>query len=173
MPDNNQKNGRLWKAFIVALYIKGIDGAFETIGGILLFFLSKNEMSRFVQFLTQHEIFGFHHNWLANKAWELLDKETVKLQLFQAFYLLLHGILKLILVWGLLKKVLPLYVASMIILTAFISYEIYHWTHTHSIFLMFFTFLDMLILALVIKEYAGLRKKKPEALKQVLVKSQK
>jgi uncharacterized membrane protein len=172
MPDKNQRTGRLWKAFIITLYIKGIDGALETIGGILLFFLNKREMSSFIRFLTQHEIFGFHHNWLANKAWELLNKETVKLQLFQAIYLLLHGLLKLILVWGLLKKILPLYIASMIILAGFIAYEIFHWTHTHSIALLFFMFLDMLILALVIKEYMELRNQKPEGIKQPVAKPQ-
>jgi uncharacterized membrane protein len=50
-----------------------------------------------------------------------------------AFYLLSHGLVKVLLVAGLLREKLWAYPASLIVLSAFIAYQTYRYSSTHSI----------------------------------------
>lgn len=143
----------LHKLFVAGLVMKGIDGILETIGGILLLFLDRAKMSHILVILTQHELFGLKHDFIAQKAWEFIDRQTFKFKLFEAIYLLGHGLVKLVLVWGLLKGKLLAYKFGLVILSGFVIYQTFRWFHTHSIVLLFLTIFDIIIIFLVWREY--------------------
>jgi uncharacterized membrane protein len=72
---------------------------------------------------------------------------------FYAFYLLSHGVIKLLLVIGLLRNQLWSYPASLIALAAFIIYQLYRFSYTHSVGLIALTLFDFLVIALIWHEW--------------------
>jgi uncharacterized membrane protein len=83
---------------------------------------------------------------------------SVESQHFYAFYLMAHGALKLAMVFLLARRVPWAYPASVILLAGFIVYQLHHWTETHSSTLLILSTFDALMIALVIREYRGLRR---------------
>jgi len=63
----------------------------------------------------------------------------------------------------LLRKVLPLYPVACVVLGAFVVYEIFRAVRTHSIALPIFAAIDVVIIILVIREYAQLRRERAAA----------
>ena len=80
---------------------------------------------------------------------------------FYAFYLLSHGLVKGVLVVGLLKEKLWAYPASFVVFGAFIAYPLYPYTFTHDFALILLSIFDLFVIALAIHEYRLLRKHLP------------
>ena len=53
------------RIFAVSVLIKGVDGVLETIGGILLMFVSPKALNSLVIFLTAHELSEDPDDWFA------------------------------------------------------------------------------------------------------------
>lgn len=70
-----------------------------------------------------------------------------------AFVFLSHGIVKLLLIFGLWKEKIWAYPTSAAVFSAFILYQTYQLTFAWSIFLLLITVLDAIIVALVLYEY--------------------
>jgi uncharacterized membrane protein len=77
---------------------------------------------------------------------------------FVVLYLGLHGVVKLALVAALLRHWLPAYPVAVVVLAAFVAYEVYRAVHTGSVLLPFLAALDVLVIVLVIREYRVLRR---------------
>lgn len=121
--------------YLVGITIKGIDGILETCGGLLLFFTG-----------TISSLIPFIGPYLA-----------VYIQLFAGAYLLGHGIVKIILVYALLRKKHWAYKLSLVVLSLFVIYQIISILMTFSFFLFIFTLFDMAIVWLVWKEYCSIK----------------
>jgi uncharacterized membrane protein len=74
-------------------------------------------------------------------------------QHFAAAYLILHGAIKILLVAALLRRKMWSYPVSMWVLAAFIVYQVYRYTLTHSVWLVLLTALDITVVALIWHEY--------------------
>lgn len=72
---------------------------------------------------------------------------------FAAAYLLVHGLIKLLLVAGLLRRKLWSYPASLWVLGAFVLYQLDRYATTHSAWLLILTALDLVVIALVWHEW--------------------
>ncbi len=79
-------------------------------------------------------------------------------QVFAALYLLSHGIVKLVLVYALLKEKLWAYPASLAVLGLFILYQTYQYILNHSVLLILLTIYDIIIMALIYNEYRMMKK---------------
>src|SRR5438309_10584567 len=67
------KSGRrLHWLFELAIFVKGVDGALETIGGLLILFVPLHSLDTVVRWLVAHEL-SESHDWLANAGDDLLD----------------------------------------------------------------------------------------------------
>jgi uncharacterized membrane protein len=90
--------------FDIGVIAKGVDGVLETIGGVLLLFVSPTQIHSLVAMLTQHELSedpsDLVSNYLLNSTRDLSTGATV----FAATYLLWHGIVKIGLVAALLLR---------------------------------------------------------------------
>ncbi|TMV55178.1 DUF2127 domain-containing protein, partial [Thioclava sp. BHET1] len=82
---------------------------------------------------------------------------------FWGIYLLIHGIVKLCVVAGLALEILWAYPASILVLIAFILYQLERFTHTHSIVLIALTAFDLVVIWLAWHEYQVMRMKRREA----------
>jgi uncharacterized membrane protein len=74
-------------------------------------------------------------------------------QHFAAAYLILHGAIKILLVAALLRRKMWSYPVSIWVLAAFIVYQVYRYTLTHSIWLVLLTALDVTVVILIWHEY--------------------
>jgi len=148
------------EAFALALAIKGIDGALELIGGLNLFVVPPSAISLIFRSLTQHELSEDPHDVIAihvrAAAEQLAGSASVRR--FGVLYLMGHGVIKLVLVAALVRRIRPAYPVAIVFLGSFILYELYRFVLGHSIALLIFAALDTGITTMVVREYLELRR---------------
>ena len=147
------------RTFWVALILKGLDGALEIIGGILLVLVSPAQLGQLARFLTQHEISEDRHDLIANALLHVTSGLTGGATLFGAIYLLLHGLVKVVLVLAILKNKLWAYPWMVAFLVAFILYQGYQLIGGFSWGLVLLTAFDIFIVVLTIREYGNHRRR--------------
>ena len=142
------------RAFFLALAIKGIDGALELIGGLLLFVVPPSAITLVFRSLTQHELSEDPHDFVAihvrSAAEQLAGSASVRG--FGVLYLIGHGVIKLVLVGALVRRIRPAYPVAIVVLGSFILYELYRFVLGHSIALPIFAALDTGIMTMVVRE---------------------
>jgi len=145
--------GLLDQTFAVSIILKGLDGAFEVIGGVLLFVVSPATISRIVTTLTQHELSEDPHDVIATHLLKTAHGLTGSATLFGALYLLSHGVVKIVLVVALLREQLWAYPWMIAFLGVFILYQLYRLAFRLSAGLVALTVFDAFIVALTYREY--------------------
>lgn len=144
--------------FRVGVWLKGLDAILEIIGGVALLLVSPAFILRVVAFLTQDELAEDPRDLVANYVLHVARHLSVGTVHFAAFYLLAHGMVKVALVVALLKRVLSAYPISVIVFGAFIAYQLYRFTLTHSAGLIALSIFDLLVIGLIWLEYQALRR---------------
>lgn len=142
--------------FRLSVIAKGIDGALEIAGGILLLFFSPDRISTIIQTLTQHELSEDPRDLIANYLLNSAHNLTKGVTMFAAAYLLWHGMVKAGLVAGLLLKRRWAYPAAIVAFLIFVVYQLYRYLHTHSISLLALSVVDVLVIILTWIEYRRL-----------------
>ncbi len=145
--------GWLDVTFEVSILLKGLDGILELIGGLLLLFVTPEDLNWVVVRLTQHELSQDPNDYFANRLLHLggaLTQSTVR---FAALYLLLHGIVKVVLVAALLRNKLWAYPWLIAFLIAFIVYQLYRLALAPSTWLVLLTIFDVIVVALTWREW--------------------
>ena len=148
---------RIHQVFEVSLLLKGLHAVIECVGGVLLYLVSTASIVRLVNLMTQEELIEDRQDFIAMHLQSWAATFSVGTQEFYAFYLLSHGVIKLLLVIGLLKNQLWSYPASMFALAAFIGYQLYRYSYTHSSGLIVLTVFDLFVMVLIWHEYLLLR----------------
>jgi uncharacterized membrane protein len=146
--------------FEISVAIKGIDGLLEIIGSLFLFLISPEKINSIIIHLIQHELVEDPKDIIATHLLNTMHHFSASTKLFQALYLLVHGLIKVFLVWGLLKNKLWAYPASIAFLVAFIFYQTYRYTYTHALSLILLTIFDVFIIVLTWHEYRYVLKHK-------------
>lgn len=152
----------LHETFRAGILMKGIDGLLEMTGGTLLWFIKPSAMSAFIQVLCQHELSRDPHDFIAADLLHISERLAHSDPLFASIFLLSHGFVKVLLAVVLWLGELWAYPVAMVVFSAFIAYQIYRYTHTHSIGLLVLTVFDVGIVWLTWNEYRA-RKSAPEA----------
>jgi uncharacterized membrane protein len=141
-------------AFKISLYLKGLDGLLETIGGILLLLISPEQINHFARWLTQGELSQDPHDFIANHILRTAHHLTGSSLAFGAAYLLSHGIVKIFLVYEVLRDHLWAYLALIAVTGLFVIYQVYRLAAVKfSVSLLLLTLFDLLIIYLTQKEY--------------------
>lgn len=143
--------------FLVSVWLKGLNALSELIGGVALFAVSPPLILHVVRFLTQDEIAEDPRDLIANALRHAAGRLTFATEHFMAIYLLVHGAVKLVLVWALLARVLIAYPASIAIFAGFIIYQLYRYTFTHGVGLLALSAFDLIVIGLIFLEYRALR----------------
>jgi len=125
---------RIHQIFVVSVLAKGAHALIEIAGGATLYLVSSDLITR----------------WLP-----ATDQSSY------AFYLLSHGLIKLVLVYGLLRQKLWAYPASFAAFGGFIAYQLYRYSFTHDISLILLSIFDLFVIYLAVHEYRLLRKHLP------------
>lgn len=143
----------LHQVFLITVWIKGIVGLLETLGGCVLLFVSQSWLTTMAVLLTSPELAEDPGDAIASFLRLAAQQFGQGTQTFASLYLITHGLIKILLVVGLLRRKMWSYPASLWMLGAFVVYQCYRYAQTHSIWLVLLTVLDIVVILLVWREY--------------------
>jgi uncharacterized membrane protein len=143
--------------FDISVITKGIDGVLESISGVLLFFISTEQMRNITRILTLHELSEDPHDIIANYLLTSSQHLTDSAKTFSAVYLLWHGVVKVGLVAALLLRKRWAYPSAILAFSIFLAYQLYRYSHTYSSELLVLSAIDVLLIILTWLEYRRLR----------------
>ena len=152
---------RIHQIFVVSVLFKGVHALIEIVGGIALYLVSTATIVGVIQRYSHDELIEDKNDWVATQLLQFAQTFSVAEHHFYAFYLLSHGIVKSVLVYGLLKERLWAYPASFAVFGAFIAYQLYRYTFTHDIGLILLSIFDAFVIYLAVHEYRLLRRHLP------------
>src|SRR5260221_10518254 len=148
---------RIHQIFEISVLLKGAHALIECIGGLVLAFVSTSAITSLVNTLTQDELIEDPNDFVATHLLSLAQNFTVSTQHFYALYLLSHGVIKAVLVIGLLRNKLWAYPVSLVVLGVFIVYQLYRYSDTRGFCLIVLTVFDVIVVGLIWHEYRLVR----------------
>lgn len=146
-------SSRLDRTFRVSVALKGLDGLLETVGGLVLLFVSPASINHLVRWATAHELTQDPHDLVARHLLHSASQLSTATTLYGAIYLLAHGLAKVVLVALVLRDKLWAYPWMIALLGAFIAYQLYRLTYRLSIGLIALTIFDAFVAWLTWREY--------------------
>ena len=152
---------RIHQIFQISVLIKGAFAVIECVAGVAFFLVSTSSIQNLVNMLTQEDLTENPKDFIATHLLAAAQNFSVETKNFYALYLLSHGIVKLLLVIGLLRNKLWSYPASLIVLGLFIVYQLYRFSYTHGAGLMLLTVFDIFVMGLIWHEYRLMRRHRP------------
>jgi len=148
--------------FEIGIIGKGLDGAAELLGGLLLLWASPDRIRHLAVVLTQGELSEDPHDLIATRILHSADGLTGGAVRFGAIYLLAHGAVKVVLVIALLLDKFWAYPWMIGVLSLFIGYQLYRIALHPSAGLIALTTFDVFVLALTAREYRRRRQHRQE-----------
>lgn len=155
------KERRIHQIFEVSVLLKGAHALIECLSGIALALVSTNTILDLVSWLTQEELIEDPHDFIAKHFLTWAQDFSFNTKTFYAFYLLSHGVVKILLVIGLLRGKLWSYPVSLIVLGLFVAYQLYRFSYTHGAGLIVLTIFDVFVMGLIWHEYRLVRRHLP------------
>lgn len=152
----------LGRAFLVTLILKGVDGALELVAGVALLLVSPAQLEAVARSLTRHELREDPHDPIANALVHYATTLNVSATTFGAIYLLAHGIVKVVLVFAVLRDKLWAYPWLIGFLVVFIGYQVYELFVHASWGLAALTAFDIVMVLLTVQEYRVQRGRRSE-----------
>jgi uncharacterized membrane protein len=153
-----EKRNLLHKAFIAGIVVKGVDAVLQILGGASLFLISPQSLNRWTLSLLEAELPEYPHKLLAGHLAHWAQGWSAGSQLFAAFYLLFHGVVKLFIVAVLLKGKIWAYHAGILFFFLFIVYQLYRYSYTRSAWLIVLSVFDIALIYLTREEYKRVKR---------------
>jgi uncharacterized membrane protein len=144
--------------FEAGIWLKGLDGLLEIVGGTLLLALSPKRLGHWMSLLRQWEAAEDPMNLLGDPLARVSRNLSNGAQAAVAVYLGIHGIVKVGLVAGLLMGKKSVYPWAMAFLGIFFLYQFYQYLRVHSTGLLAMTVIDGMVLLLVGLEYKRIQR---------------
>lgn len=144
--------------FRISLILKGIDGIAELIGGVLLLFISPTALDAGARVVFQHELAQDPNDFIATHVLHITSGLDSSATIFGAVYLMLHGVVKVVLVWAVLREKLWAFPWMIAFLIAFMGYQAYEMVLSFSAGLLALTVFDVFVTWLTVIEYRKRRR---------------
>ena len=155
-------DSRFDTVFKISVILKGLDALVEIIGGVLLLFVTRSDITHFASWLTRNPLARGSHNHIAtlinHSAQQLVHIST----LLGAIYLLSHGIIKMFVIINILRDKYWAYPMLIVVLLGFSIFQIISIVSSHSIALSLLTAFDIFVMILTWFEWQRKRKKRAE-----------
>jgi len=148
-----QPRSKIHIAFEIGVILKGINGLLELIGGFLLLAMPSGAIQQFVTRLTQNELTEDPRDFIATHLREAARHLSANAKLFVAIYLLAHGVIKALLVYGLLRDQPWAFPTALAVFGAFGVYQMYRYAIAPSGWLIVLTVLDVAVILLTWAEW--------------------
>jgi uncharacterized membrane protein len=153
----HQRSSLAHRAYLVAIGIKGLDGAVELLLGGVVAILGAQRFSAWLIAWSAPEIAGNPENPVMHFVRHSADNLAHASTAFVIVYLLAHGVLKLGIAINLLRGKSWIYPVAVAILAGFIAFMSFRLSHHWSAWLFAFALFDVVTLALVINEWRSPR----------------
>lgn len=162
-PDPHARREKtLHRLFEIGIWIKGIDGLIETIGGILLLVVSLQALNNYIIAVTQNQIQEDSGDLFARVLSHAAHHMTKSSKLTAGAYLLGNGVVKVFLATFILRGQLWCYPVAIVVMTIFIFLQCCRLAFHFSWTMLFATLVDVAIVLLIWREYRRLEAdKKP------------
>jgi len=141
------------RIFDVSVALKGFHALIEILGGLALYLVSTDRIIGWINDFSQDQLVENPNDFVATHLLKFAEGFSVAQHDFYAFYLLSHGLVKLVVVAGLLREKLWAYPASFVVFGAFIAYQLYRYSYTHDVSLILLSIFDLFVIALAVHEY--------------------
>jgi uncharacterized membrane protein len=151
------KEKRIYLVFRASVLVKGTFAVLECIGGTAVALARDDKIAEMIARLAQRYLVEGAHGFVARHVISWAQSVSLETQHFIAFYLLSHGIIKLVVVIGLLRERRWSYPVALVSLMAFIVYQLYRYSYTHGIGLLLLTAFDLFLITLIWHEYRLIR----------------
>ena len=148
-----QPKDLLDRSFEIGIILKGLNGALELVGGLLLLLISPSTINNIIIAITQGELSEDPRDFVASHLILAANHLSGSPTIFGAIYLLSHGAVKIVLVIAVLKNKIWAYPWMIGFLLVFILYQLYRITFAPSFGLIALTIFDILIVWLTYLEY--------------------
>jgi uncharacterized membrane protein len=146
------KEKNINKLFALGVFIKGAQGLIELVGGTLLLFVTTNSITAFISKVTNEELLEHPRDFISIHLVEFASHLSIGDKIFATVYLIVHGIIKIILIIGLLREKLWAYYTYIFVLCGLIVYEFYKVSINHSLALLAFTLIDVFVVWIIWRE---------------------
>lgn len=146
------------KLFSVSIVLKGLNGLAEIVLGLLAVFITHQSLIYGVNLITRLELLEDPGDVFANYLITAATQYSFDTQIFIAAYLLIHGVLKVGLVWALLKRKLWAYPSAITVFGLFFIYQVYEYIKAPQISLVVLSVLDLFVIFLTYFEYRSMKK---------------
>ena len=152
--------------------VKGLAGILEVADGILLLFLSPHAIQHLARMLTAHELSEDPHDLIARYLLHTTAHLNTGITIVGAIYLLSHGIAKIVLVALVLRDKLWAYPWLILLLLAFVAYQLHRITTVHfSVGLTLLTIFDAFLVWLSWREYCSKRDRRYQVMAPAAARS--
>lgn len=143
--------------FRLVLLLKGADSLVQALGALVLVVVPPAVLAGRANAVVTRDLVGdgdggWAHS-LSRAARELADGDP---RAFAVLYLLGHGLVKLVLVVAMLRRVVAAYPVAILVLGACLVFEVVRATRTGSMGLVALSAFDAVVLALVVHQFRGL-----------------
>jgi uncharacterized membrane protein len=135
---------RIHQIFVVSVLFKGAHALIEIVGGLALYLFSTEAIARWINEVDPND--------RISRYFPLSEKH------FFAFYLLSHGLVKSVLVVGLLREKLWAYPETFAVLSLFIAYQLHRFYYVRDPGLIILSVLDLIVMALAWNEYRQVKR---------------
>jgi uncharacterized membrane protein len=139
--------------FLVGIWFKAAVGALQTIAGIAVLAVNQQTLATWVARWTTPELIEEPNSHIAAWANSGVADLGAGSRTFVTIYLISHGIIKLGLIWAMLRRKMWAYPLSMWVIGGFIAYQLYRFASTHSMALVVLSVLDAIVVYLIWHEY--------------------
>lgn len=143
--------------FRVGMWWRTFYGVLRLILGFVLLKLVNTPFADVFYRLMSHEIIEDPSDLLISVVYPLIQEHSFTITYFIAAYLLFWGFIDVFFSIQLLRHKLWAFPVSIVLITLFVLYEIYRFTHTHSLFLLGVIVIDVVIIFLTYREYRRLQ----------------
>ncbi|MFV0301794.1 MAG: DUF2127 domain-containing protein, partial [Paracoccus sp. (in: a-proteobacteria)] len=147
------EHGPLHWLFEASLLLKGIFAALESLAGAALLFVTHGAILGLVDWLTRNELIEDPADPLAADAMRLAERFSADSQHFYAIYLLTHGLVKLVVVLMLARRISAAYPLAMAVFAGFIAYQLHRWSLTGSPMMLALSGFDLMVIWLTWREW--------------------
>ncbi len=148
-----RRGSLLDRSFRLSITLKGLHALLETIGGIALLAIDPQTLNRGVLTLLHQELSEDPQDFIATHLLHTSQSFAAGGKHFASWYLLSHGAVKLVLVVELFRNKLWAYPFMIVMLAAFVCYQVYRFALTHSLMMLFLTLFDLLVILVTWLEY--------------------
>jgi uncharacterized membrane protein len=148
------------RSFRVSITLKGLHALLETIGGIALLMIDPQTLNRFALTVLHEELSEDPRDFIGTHLVRTYQSFVNGGKHFASLYLLSHGVVKLMLVVALFRNKLWAYPLMIILLAAFVCYQLYRFALTHSLAMILLTLFDLVVILLTWLEYGKQRSRR-------------